>query len=50
MADVVAGDGYSNVAVFHMVNAYGAGLADTFVQTIHQRMFAHRWAMTSDSG
>ena len=34
MADVVAADGYSNVAVFHMVNAYGAGLADTFVATI----------------
>ena len=34
MAEVVAGDGYTNVAVFHMVNAYGAGLADTFVQTI----------------
>jgi len=34
MADVVSGDGYSNVAVFHMVNAYGAGLADTFVSTI----------------
>ncbi len=34
MADIVAADGYSNVAVIHMVNAYGSGLADTFVSTI----------------
>jgi ABC-type branched-subunit amino acid transport system substrate-binding protein len=34
MADIVAADGYSNVAVIHMVNAYGSGLADTFVSTL----------------
>ena len=33
VADVMSADGQDNVAVVHMTNAYGAGLADAFVQT-----------------
>ena len=31
IADVMTTDGHDNVAVLHMTNAYGAGLADAFV-------------------
>ena len=31
VADVMSTDGHDNVAVLHMTNAYGAGLADAFV-------------------
>ena len=31
LADVMAADGQDNVAVIHMTNTYGAGLADAFV-------------------
>jgi branched-chain amino acid transport system substrate-binding protein len=31
IADVMVADGHDNVAVLHMTNAYGAGLADAFV-------------------
>jgi branched-chain amino acid transport system substrate-binding protein len=31
IAEVMAADGHDNVAVLHMTNAYGAGLADAFV-------------------
>ena len=31
VADVMVADGMDNVAVVHMTNAYGSGLADAFV-------------------
>lgn len=35
VADVMTADGQDNVAVVHMTNAYGAGLADAFVDNMN---------------
>ena len=35
VADVMSADGQDNVAVVHMTNAYGAGLADAFVANMN---------------